>query len=247
MSEFSEYSFLDLVKLAEEDPAAFRDCPPRERLAAIQGHYRQAWQAVQERHSAGSSGRSVLTRLSKSADELVRGIVKFGLAETDIGSALRQRIAVVALGGYGRGELSPRSDLDLCLLYTGKLDAELGALNDFLVPIFWDVGFKMGYVLHRVDEAMALAAAEPEVFTSYSQARLLLGDDGVFGELETGVDEIQHAQSEGLMTFLRKRESLENIPEEYQDLYHPEPDLKENVGGLRDAHIARWIIGLRRG
>ncbi len=247
MNTTSEHSFVDLVTLAAADPAAFRATKERDRLAAIRRHYRDAWQAARERHEAGSSGRSVLRELTASADGLVRGIVQFGLAETDAPEDLIDRFAVVALGGYGRGELSPRSDLDLCLLYTGTQDPPLCALNEYLVPIFWDVGFQMGYVFQEVSEAVALAESEPEVLTSYGQARFLFGDAGVYGAFETEIAEIQVRQEETLRAFFRKRERKKNLPKEHRDLYSPEPDLKENVGGLRDVHVARWILGLRHG
>jgi len=245
--ESSDHDFADLVLLAENDPAAFRARPRAERLAAVQRHYRRAWEAARRRHAAGSSGRSVIGELTASTDTLVRGLVKFGLAEVGAPPRLRQRFAIMALGGYGRGELSPRSDLDLCLLYTGKLDGPLRALNDYLVPVFWDVGFKMGYVCQAVGEALKLAESDPEVLTSYAQARLLFGESAVAGELEGGVARIMRGQSDALLALFRKRETMEGLPREYRDLYHPEPDLKENVGGLRDVHVARWIIGLRRG
>jgi [protein-PII] uridylyltransferase len=105
----------------------------------------------------------------------------------------------------------------------------------------------MGYVLHEVREAADLAANDPEVFTSYFQARLLLGDAGVFGALETRLAKVQQKQENTLQEFLRARYNVESLPEDFRELYDPEPNLKENVGGLRDVHVARWILGLKLG
>lgn len=247
MGSGSTYQFNELVTLARDEPDAFRDTSPADRLAAIRAQYRGAWEAARQRHEAGSSGRSVITDLTESADELVRGLVAFGMAEASADARAMERVAVVALGGFGRGELSPRSDLDLCLLYTGKPDATLRAVNEYLVPLFWDVGFTMGYVFQEVEEAISLAASDPEVLTSYAQARLLTGAGEIFGRLESGIAKVLASQEENLLAFFRKRETLEDLLEEHQDPYDPEPDLKENVGGLRDVHVARWILGLRRG
>ncbi len=247
MSDVPEYDFPELVRYAEQNSVLFRNCPQRARIRSIAAFYRNAWDVARARHLAGSSGRSVLNELTYAADTLVQGIVQFGLAKVSAPPRLRRRIALVALGGYGRGELSPHSDLDLCLLYTGRQDQTLRDLNDYLVPTFWDVGFKMGYIFQHVKEARSLAASEPEVFTSYMQARLVWGDTAVFGALERGIEGIQRKQEASLLAFLRNRESLESLPEEHQDLHNTEPDIKENVGGLRDAHVARWIVGLRRG
>lgn len=239
--------FSELVLLAQSDPAAFRAVSSAARFRAIQDYYREEWGRIRERHRAGASGRYVLTQLTAVADRLVRGIVSFGLCEVKHRDRLRNRIAVCALGGYGRGELSPHSDLDLCLVYTGRLDRDVKALNEYLVPIFWDVGFKMGYVLQEVNDAIALAASDPEVLTSYMHARPVCGDSAVFARLETGIGQVLKKQKPALMAFLRERLRAGARFRASQDLYDPEPDIKENVGGLRDYHVATWIVRLDRG
>lgn len=232
---------------AERDPDAFRAVSAASRLRAIRTYHQEEWRHIRARHAEGASGRNVINQITALADHLVRGVVRFGLAEAKCGPRLRKRIAVCALGGYARGELNPHSDLDLCLIYTGRIDRELKALNDFLVPMLWDVGFKSGYVLQGVKEAVNLAASDPEVLTSYMQARMLFGDAATFAELEKGLQRVLERQRPDLLEFLRKRVGAEHESAPARELYDTEPDIKENVGGLRDFHVANWILRLVRG
>jgi len=247
LSTIPDESFSGLMALAEHAPDEFRTVKPAVRLRAIRTHYKEACESIKERHRAGASGRNVVNQLTQLADELVLGILRFGLAETDCSPKLRRRIAVCALGGYARGELNPGSDLDICLIYKGRLDGDIRALNDYLVPLFWDVGFKSGYMLQRIDEAIEIAASEPEVITSYMHARLIFGSAAVFTRLETGIQRALDRQKPKLLDFLRKRLEEGAHRGNSPDLYDTEPDIKENVGGLRDFHAAMWIIRSVRG
>ena len=134
-------TFSELVRAAEQDPAAYHAVDKRTRLRTIQTHYRDEFEHIRVQHQAGASGRNTITQLTALADYLVRGIVRFGMSEIKGGEKLRDRIAICALGGYGRGELNPYSDIDLCLIYSGRLDKTVQQLNEYLVPMFWDVGF----------------------------------------------------------------------------------------------------------
>ena len=247
MSLTSALSFSELVRAAEHDPAAYHAVDKRTRLRTIQSHYRDEFDRIRGHHREGASGRNIITQLTALADYLVRGIVRFGLSEVKGGEKLRGRIAICALGGYGRGELNPCSDIDLCLIYSGRLDKTVQQLNEYLVPMFWDVGFKMGYVMQEVGDAVSLAGSDLEVLTSYMHARLLFGDSALFGKLEKGVLKVQERQKVELLAHLRKRVGRVSRGSGAPDLYDPEPDIKENVGGLRDFHVATWIIRLDRG
>jgi [protein-PII] uridylyltransferase len=243
----SALTFSELVRAAETDPAAYHAVDKRTRLRTIQTHYQDEFERIRAHHRDGASGRNVIMQLTALADYLVRGIVRFGLSEIKGGEKLRSRIAICALGGYGRGELNPYSDIDLCLIYSGRLDSTLKQLNEYLVPMFWDVGFKMGYVMQEVSEAVTLAGSDLEVLTSYMHARLLFGDPTLFAKLDKGILKVQERQKTELLAHLRKRVKSAKRSSGAPDLYDTEPDIKENVGGLRDFHVALWIIRLDRG
>ncbi|MBI2431354.1 MAG: [protein-PII] uridylyltransferase, partial [Candidatus Hydrogenedentes bacterium] len=192
-------------------------------------------------------GADIIRALADVADTVVRGVLELCAAQVRERKPVLGRVALCALGGYGRGELSPCSDLDLCLLYTKRLDAGIEQLNQRLLPCLWDLGFRIGYSLHSVKEALALSRKDPQVYTTYAQARLLAGEKDIFAKLKHLLRSVRGKELEALLESVAQREHPDRLPERYRDLYHPEPDIKENVGGLRDYHAARWMVLLRHG
>jgi len=241
-------TFNDLVRRARDEAQDFSDIPRAELIAATRRHVEEAWNAAREKHQQGASGANVLLALTQAADETVKGIVEFGLAPLPRRRQLMTRVAVCALGGYGRSELSPKSDLDICLLFEGQLDDDLSALNSFLVPFLWDIGFKAGYAIHTVAEAHDLARRDPEVFTTYAQGRLITGANTTFSRLKLMLAGLRDREiGAQVLAMLRRREHPAELHESYRDLYSPEPNVKESLGGLRDYHAAMWLIMLRHG
>lgn len=240
--------FQALVESARDNIAAFQAIDRQALVEAARAHFEAHCAAVRARHDAGESGRNVLRALTQGADEVVRGIVEFGLAPLEKRRQVMARVAICALGGYGREELSPCSDLDICLLYDGPFDAEIEALNAFLVPFLWDIGFKAGYAIHSVIEAYDLARTDPEVYTTYAQARLLQGSSATFSRLKLMLAGLRgQPLANEVIVMSRRRLRLADLHESYRDLYAPEPNLKESIGGLRDYHAALWMIHLQHG
>jgi [protein-PII] uridylyltransferase len=240
-------SFSELVMQARGNAEEFANVPRQHCIAVTRAFAEKAWTDIRARHRAGESGSNVLRRLTETADTVMRGITTFGLYHTEGRWKLMNRVAICALGGYGRSELSPKSDLDVCLLYSGRLTRDIRKLNEYLVPFMWDLGFKAGYTIHSVREAAKLARTDPEVYTAYTQARLISGDNDVFARLKLMLLELQPRDLPEIMRHIRKREDPEKLPVPYRDLYAVEPDIKENAGGLRDYHAAWWIILLQFG
>lgn len=240
--------FQALVESAHEGADDFLKVERQVLVNAARAHLDAGWQAVRERHAAGESGHNVLRALTQCADEVIRGIIEFGLAPIPARRQVMARASVCALGGYGRAELSPCSDIDLCLLYDGNFDADLEALNSFLVPFLWDIGLKVGYALHSLVEAYDLARTDSEVYTTYAQARLLMGSTSTFSRLKLQLVSLRTQPiADEVLAMCRRRERLEDLHESYRDLYAPEPNLKESLGGLRDYHSALWMINLQHG
>ena len=234
--------FAVLVKLAHLGDPAFREVPRAACVKAARTFAEEQWDAVRRRHDAGESGANVLRLLTDAADTLVKGMTEFGLYYVRNRRALLARAALCALGGYGRREMSPHSDLDVCLLYDANLDPDVEALNQYLMPLLWDIGFHTGYSLHSVSEAIELARQDPQVSTTYAQARLLLGDNTTFARLRLLHAELTRRGAAQVIRHIRSREHPETLPEAQRDLYNLQPDIKKNVGGLRDYHAAMWMI-----
>ena len=239
--------FPELAARARAGDPAFGAVSREECVEAARRYLAQQWQAVRQKHAAGESGSNVLRRLTEIADTVVRGVVEFGMHHTGEREKLLSSVAVCALGGYGRCEMSPRSDLDVCLLYERRLSHEIKALHGYLLPFLWDMGFKTGYTVQRVSEAVKLARNNPEAYTTYAQARLLLGSNKLFARLRMQLRGLKARDLDPILRHIRKREIPEELPPQHRDLYNIEPDIKENVGGLRDFHAAQWMIMMTHG
>lgn len=147
-------------------------------------------------------------------------------------------IALVAVGGYGRGELYPKSDIDLLILL--KADNPDEALQEKLhqlVSMLWDIGLEVGHSIRTVAQCLA-ESGDITVQTNLLEARLLTGDARLFGELQN----VLHQYLDPREFFLAKSHEQHQRHARIADTdYNLEPNLKESPGGLRDLQTITWI------
>ncbi|MBN2312121.1 MAG: hypothetical protein JXR94_24295, partial [Candidatus Hydrogenedentes bacterium] len=243
--------FEELVALARHPATASNALSRAECLEATRAFVGARRQEILRLHRAGQSGTNVVRMLSDMADTVLRGVLYFGVRSLPgsggPGGPLLSRVALCALGGYGRRELSPYSDIDVCLLFEGAMDDYVEGLNGYLVPFLWDAGFVAGYAVRSVDEAIALVREDIKVFTSFLEARLLVGDGTVFARMRLSMREFQAGRLGAAFVEHKVRDRYEELPEAYRDMYQPEPNIKENAGGLRDFHTALWLLMMAYG
>ena len=156
-------------------------------------------------------------------------------------------LALVAVGGYGRRELCPGSDLDLILLHRGgrRDRGDLTRRAEQIWYPIWDRGMKLGHAVRTVKEAVSLAGDDLNTATSQLDTRLLAGDPELAEELALRAGEQWRATASRWLTALR--ESVAERHEKAGEVaFLLEPDLKEGRGGLRDVHALRWAEGARR-
>lgn len=151
-------------------------------------------------------------------------------------------VALVALGGYGRRELSLQSDLDVLLLHDGRRD--IGEVADAIWYPVWDTGVKLGHAVRTPKEAMALAGDDLDSATALLQARHLAGDQALTEALVGKMDELWVKRAKRFLPELaeRVRERHERAGEV---AFLLEPDLKEGRGGLRDVQSLHWAARAR--
>lgn len=147
-------------------------------------------------------------------------------------------LALLAVGGYGRGELYPFSDIDVLVLLPAAPSADLGTKIETLIGTLWDTGLELGHSVRTVAECVDQSRKDITVTTSLLEARLIIGDRELFGQFEQatrrGVD--------GPAFFKAKRLEQEQRHTKFQDSpYSLEPNLKEAPGGLRDLQVILWI------
>jgi [protein-PII] uridylyltransferase len=154
----------------------------------------------------------------------------------------RSTVAVLAVGGYGRGEVSPHSDVDLLVLVDDKRRPSPEDLRGLLYPL-WDAGFQVGHAVCSPKEAIERARGDLEAATSLLEARLVAGPVGLFDEL-TGRRR-RWLERDGRRL---ARRLLEVTAERHLRVERAgwvlAPDLKQDVGGLRDLHAVSWLAAV---
>ncbi len=146
-------------------------------------------------------------------------------------------VALLAVGGYGRNELCPYSDIDVVLVHGEKIDGAQVA-EALWYPV-WDRGLKMGYVVVTPSQAKTLLAEEFEWATSFLHSRLIAGDAGLAAEIKELVDETWSKRGDELLEHLAG--TVTSRHKARGDVaFQIEPHLKEGRGGLRDVHALVW-------
>lgn len=146
-------------------------------------------------------------------------------------------ISLVALGGYGRRELSLQSDLDVLLLHDDS-HAVAGVAEAIWYPI-WDLGVKLGHAVRTPKEALALAGDDLDSATAMLQARHVAGDRQLTEELRTKIEELWVARAKRFLPELAERVA-ERHERAGEVAFLLEPDLKDGRGGLRDVQSLHW-------
>jgi len=151
-------------------------------------------------------------------------------------------VGLVAVGGYGRNELSLQSDIDVVLLHDRRKD--IGALADRLWYPIWDSGLKLGHAVRSVKEALALGADDLDTATALLDVRLLAGDRALADELASKAElQWRKRAKRWLATMAASVRARHRKAGEVA--YLLEPELKEGHGGLRDVQALRWAQAAR--
>lgn len=199
-----------------------------------------------ERHRAGAGGYDIVSAYTMMVDHVIRHL--FGAVSQDYFRrypSLNPRCAIIAQGGYGRGELNPHSDIDLLFLYGWKVTPYVESVAEKLLYTLWDAGLEVGHATRSITESIRLANKDRKVKTSLIDARYLCGDAVLYGDFEKAVE--QHLLRKNEDRFVRDKLAEHRLRQERYggSVYLLEPDVKEGQGGLRDIHTALWISKVR--
>ena len=182
-------------------------------------------------------GRALCDAWTAEVDAWLAELVTVAIEGSDPGG-----VALVAVGGYGRAELSLQSDIDVVLLHRGRSD--IGEIADRLWYPIWDARLKLGHAVRTVKEALALAADDLDTATGLLQTRHLAGDRGLTDELAAKAELQWRKRSKRWLTALSAR-VRDRHAQAGEVAFLLEPDLKEGRGGLRDVHALRWAQAAR--
>ena len=212
-------------------PAALRPLPDTASLArALREQLREGRRSIVSNYPQDPKPERLLKRLRQFTDQVMVSAWK--------NFSMPANTALVAVGGYGRGELFPYSDVDLLVLLPSAPDDALRDKLEQLVQMLWDLGLEIGHSIRTVDECLTESAADITVQTSLLEARLICGNRTLFNTLREkyarAMDPCAFFQAKVLE--LRQRHvKYENTP------YSLEPNCKESPGGLRDLQVILWV------
>jgi [protein-PII] uridylyltransferase len=202
-------------------------------------------------HKNGEGGRDLCKKRADVISVMLRHLWNSAW-ETHLRSHMDKppRIALLAVGGFGRGELSPYSDIDILFLYPdngAKLTAQVNDLVQHVLYMLWDIGFQVGHATRTMAELVAQANGDLRTKTSLLEARFLCGDEPLFGEFEKTFErKCVHGHEKEYLGWRvgdqrDRHEKAGNTP------FLQEPNVKNGCGGLRDYQNLMWVGKVKRG
>jgi [protein-PII] uridylyltransferase len=148
--------------------------------------------------------------------------------------------AIAAVGGYGRGELHPASDIDMLLLVPQSPDAAGSAAVEQLVTFLWDIGLEVGHSVRTIAECREECIGDVSVMTTLLEARLLAGNGALFAAMRTALAP-EHIWPVKQFFEAKVREQTERHLKANDTAYNLEPNVKTGPGGLRDIQTIAWV------
>lgn len=211
--------------------------------SGMRGMYQRRMLEIRGAFETGASGASTIAARADALDTLVRGLWRQAVEQDP---RLKVGIALVAMGGYGRRELFPYSDMDLLFLLDGRLAEK--QVKDAIRRVnqeMWDCGIRVSPATRKLAECERLDEDNAEFAISLLDHRLITGDAALYSRLDKQVVPKLLQRDHKAMT-TRLLELTEARHAKYGDtLFHLEPSIKDCLGGLRDVHVCGWLTVLR--
>jgi [protein-PII] uridylyltransferase len=228
-----------LAELRANGASASRDAVLatfRRHLARIQKHVRDAFETYR------MAGVEAGQRLSALTDGVVRVLFTHAVREITGDAGLSDRVAIVATGGYGRSMLAPFSDVDLLFLAPDLPAPATLRVVEYMLYFMWDLGLKVGHATRSISQCLADADEDLTIRTSLLDARLLIGDAGLFDVFLR--EFAQAAERSGAAAFVagKQAERAARHRRFGESAFLVEPNIKEGRGGLRDLQTQYWLV-----
>ncbi len=212
-------------------------------LKELKQAVKTAREEAQKRLNEDGGGLLCAGRLSYIQDELIRVIYDFALHHVYRikNPSAAERMAIAAVGGYGRGTLAPGSDIDLLFILPYKQTPWGEQVVEYILYMLWDLGFKVGHATRNVDECVRLSKSDMTIRTAVLEARYIWGDKPLYDELEQRFDAevVEGTSSQFIAAKLQERDDRHH--RQGTSRYLVEPNIQEGKGGLRDLNTLFWI------
>lgn len=199
--------------------------------------------ALFQRLLSGASGAEVVAAYTQFVDGLIIGRYRNALRKLEerVQPAGIQHCCLIALGGYGRRELAPYSDIDLMFLYRGDAVGAIESLSRDVLHHLWDLGFQVGHSVRTVQNCLQLGMADVTIRTSLMEARYLAGSADLFQEFERRYASRVVARRADQFLEAKVEERRREYEKFGDTVYLLEPNVKKSQGGLRDLHLLQWV------
>jgi [protein-PII] uridylyltransferase len=229
------------------------DVPAAKRLGACKTFIRLESAMIRMRHEAGASGREVARARATMIDVLLSHLFQYACDSWRHARGTEPLpVCLVAIGGYGRGELSPHSDIDIMFLFPSevgrrRLEPFQGHLVNEILYILWDCGLKIGHSSRTVDEVFAEARNDIQTKTALLETRRLAGSESLYETFASAYRSF--SQEDNPRDYLTRRLNgqRERRARYGHTVFLQEPDIKNGVGGLRDYHNILWMARVKLG
>src|SRR5213592_1379388 len=202
------------------------------------------------RHQAGGGGREICARRAELVDVLLRYVFDAASSAADRANGNPEvALALIALGGYGRGELNPFSDVDVMLLHRqgAEVSPHLEEMVNQILYLLWDSGFKVGHSTRSIKEAIAQANSDMRTKTAMLEARFLAGDTELARQFREQFRSKCVVGHERDYVEMRMDDQVARHKRFGDSVYLQEPNLKSGCGGLRDYQNLLWITYFKEG
>ncbi|HEU4367718.1 MAG TPA: [protein-PII] uridylyltransferase, partial [Methylomirabilota bacterium] len=213
----------------------------RLRLEFFRAVLAEGLESFKARHAEGASGQESVRAHARLIDDLVRSLTRLIVADARGAGLTPTPFVVAALGGYGRGELHPSSDIDLMVVYDGVLSPFVQRVMQELLYTLWDLGLQVGHSLRSLDDCVAMARTDFPSRTSMQEARLVEGDRRLFARFGRVLRDNVYRKDFGEFLAMTLAEREQRYRKFGASPYIGEPNVKESAGGLRDMHTAMWL------
>jgi [protein-PII] uridylyltransferase len=202
------------------------------------GPFREALRQASERLAERFKRNDPIETLVRARAEIVDQIILASWLH--FAEELTESADLVAVGGYGRGELHPQSDIDLLVLLEGKTERNADEAIGRFLTFLWDIGLEVGHSVRTLDDCESQARSDVTVLTTLMETRLLHGPGRLFHELPVriGTDRMWSSAE-----FFRAKvdEQTARHGRYHDTAYNLEPNVKGSPGGLRDIQMISWL------
>jgi [protein-PII] uridylyltransferase len=243
LSEFVENPAAAVAKLARQFEPGELDGLRAALVSALRDNLEEGRNAAREQLSRTRDGLGCAKRLSAVMDSVVASLHAAATRHfypVD-NPSMGERIAVVAVGGYGRGTLAPGSDVDLLFLFPDKQTAWGESVVEAMLYPLWDLKLKIGHSVRSIDDCIREGRADMTIRTALLEARLICGDRALFTEMvkRYGAEIAEGTAPAFTEAKLAERET--RVARAGSSRYLVEPNVKDGKGGLRDLNTLFWI------